>query len=296
MKIGMTLPSMVHDSEYSRDTTLDWCKVIDQGPFESISVGERTTYPNQEITVLLSAAAAITERVKLYSTIFILPTHATAVLAKQAATIDVLSNGRLTVGIGSGGREHDYIAAEKPFNNRFSRMEHQVYELKRLWAGEPPFTDADPVGPTPVQAGGPPLFAGVGGPKSLARAAQWADGLFGQNVGDGNYANFFQYVENAQQLWKEKGRKIKPYITTSFWYALGPHAKTQLENYAKSYMEILGPSAVDYILSQQSISSEAALIDALDTFEAAGCDEVILVPTSAETAELERTISALAKR
>ena len=102
MKIGMTLPSMVPDSEYSRDTTLDWCKVIDEGPFESISVGERTTYPNQEITVLLSAAAAITERVKLYSTIFILPTHATAVLAKQAATIDVLSNGRLTVGIGSG--------------------------------------------------------------------------------------------------------------------------------------------------------------------------------------------------
>ena len=142
MKIGMTLPSMVPDTEYSRDTTLDWCRLIDQGPFESISVGERTTYPNQEITVLLSAAAAITERVKLYSTIFILPTHATAVLAKQAATIDVLSNGRLTVGIGSGGREHDYIAAEKPFNNRFSRMEQQVHELKSLWAGEPPFADA----------------------------------------------------------------------------------------------------------------------------------------------------------
>ena len=43
MKIGMTLPSMVPDTEYSRDTTLDWCRLIDQGPFESISVGERTT-------------------------------------------------------------------------------------------------------------------------------------------------------------------------------------------------------------------------------------------------------------
>lgn len=296
MKIGMTLPSMVPDTEYSRDTTLDWCRLIDQGPFESISVGERTTYPNQEITVLLSAAAALTERVKLYSTIFIVPTHATAVLAKQAATIDVLSNGRLTVGIGSGGREHDYIAAEKPFNNRFSRMEQQVHELKSLWAGQPPFTDADRVGPAPVQAGGPPLFAGVGGPKSLARAAQWADGLFGQNVGDGNYANFSHYVDNAHSLWKEAGRKTKPYITTSFWYALGPNAKTQLEHYAKSYMDILGQGAVDYILSQQSIDSEAALIDALDTFQSAGCDEVILVPTSAETAELDRTMAALAKR
>ena len=61
-------------------------------------------------------------------------------------------------------------------------------------------------------------------------------------------------------------------------------------------MDILGQGAVDYILSQQSIDSEAALIDALDTFETAGCDEVILVPTSAETAELDRTMAALAKR
>lgn len=296
MKIGMTLPSMVPDTEYSRDTTLDWCRIIDQGPFESISVGERTTYPNQEITVLLSAAAALTERVKLYSTIFILPTHATAVLAKQAATIDVLSNGRLTVGIGTGGREHDYMAAEKPFKKRFSRMEEQVQELKSIWAGEPPFADADPVGPTPVQTGGPRLFAGVGGPKSLARASKWADGLFGQNVGDGNYANFSSYVENARALWTESGREKAPYVTTSFWYALGPNAKKQLEIYAKSYMDILGKDAVDYILSQQSIDSEAALIDALDTFEAAGCDELILVPTSADTAELDRTVEALAKR
>ena len=296
MKIGMTLPSMVPDTEYSRDTTLNWCRLIDQGPFESISVGERTTYPNQEITVLLSAAAAVTERVKLYSTIFILPTHATAVLAKQAATIDVLSNGRLTVGVGTGGREHDYMAAEKPFKGRFGRMEEQVHELKALWAGKRPFDGADRVGPSPVQPGGPRLFAGVGGPKSLARAAKWADGLFGQNVGDGNYANFSSYVDNAKALWQEAKREKAPYVTTSFWYALGPNAKAQLETYAKSYMDILGESAVKYILAQQSIDSEAALIEALDTFESAGCDELILVPTSADTAELERTIEALGRR
>lgn len=296
MKIGMTLPHMVPDTTYSRETTLEWCRLIEQGPFESISVGERTTYYNQEITVLLSAAAALTERVKLYSTIHILPTHATAVLAKQAATLDVLSNGRLTMGIGSGGREHDYMAAEKPFKGRFGRLEEQVLELKSLWAGEPPFEGAHPVGPKTVQPGGPRLFAGVAGPKSLARAAKWADGLFAQNVGDSNYEGFSEYIDNANKLWQEAGRDSKPYVTSCFWYALGPDSKSQLEQYAQNYLKVLGEGAADYIFSQQRVFDEASFIDALDTFEDQGCDEFILVPTSADVAELDRTMEALAKR
>ncbi len=296
MKIGMTLPSMVNDKTYSRSTTLDWCRMIDQGPFESISIGERTTYHNQEITVLLSAAAALTERVKLYSTIYVLPTHATAILAKQISTIDVLSNGRLTVGVGIGGREHDFIAAEKPFKKRYSRMEEQVLELREIWAGKPPFEGADPVGPAPIQKGGPPLFAGVAGPKALTRAAQWADGLFTHNNVDKNYGEFSKYIDNVKGLWKDAGRDKEPYITTCFWYAVGPSGKKQLEDYVRSYMTILGPEAIEYALANQVVYDEASLIDALDTFEGQGCDELILVPSSGETAELDRTIEAILKR
>ena len=294
MKVGMTLPSMVHCSQYSRNTTLDWCRLIDQGPFESISCGERHTYHNQDITVLLSAAAALTERAKIYSTIYIAPSHPTAVLAKQMATLDVLSDGRLTVGLGVGGREHDYQAAEKPFKRRYARMEEQVVELRKLWAGERPFDGADPVGPEPVQAGGPPLFAGVAGPKSLARAAQWADGLFTHNTVNRDYEQFGDYAAQVNQLWQQAGRS-KPYITSCFWYALGPGSKSQLEDYIRSYMQVLGPQAIDYALAHQRVYDEASLHDALSAFAGQGCDEIILVPSSADLAELDRTAEALVR-
>src|SRR4051794_7966969 len=176
MDVSMTLPTMVpHD----RDSTLRWCRDIDAGPWASLAVPERVTYPSHDITVELSAAAALTERVRLWSTIVILPAHDAVAVAKQMASIDVLSGGRLTVGVGVGGREHDYRAINARFDRRWQRMDEQVAVMRSIWSGEPPFAGSEPVGPLPVQPGGPPLIAGVMGPKSIARAAYWADGVDG---------------------------------------------------------------------------------------------------------------------
>src|ERR671922_156315 len=98
-------------------------------------------------------------------------------VARALAAVDRLSNGRLTVGVGVGGREHDYRAVGAPFGRRWQRMDDAVAAMRAVWAGEPPFAGADPVGPPPVQPGGPPLVAGVMGPKALARAARWAAGV-----------------------------------------------------------------------------------------------------------------------
>ena len=103
----------------------------------------------------------LTERVRLWSTIVILPAHDAVEVAKRLASVDVLSNGRLTAGVGVGGREHDYRAIGGRFDHRWARMDEQVAVMRRIWAGDPPFDGADPVGPPPVQAGGPPLIAGV---------------------------------------------------------------------------------------------------------------------------------------
>src|SRR5258708_39647359 len=97
----MTLPTMV--AHYDRRTAVDWCRRIDAGPFSSIAVGERVTFRNQDQMVTLSAAAALTDRVRVMATIVILPMHPVALIAKQAATLDVLSGGRLTLGVGIGG-------------------------------------------------------------------------------------------------------------------------------------------------------------------------------------------------
>ena len=93
-----------------------WCRGIDEGAWTSLAVPERITYPSHDVTVQLAAAAALTERVRLWTTIVILPAHDAVAVAKQMASVDVLSDGRLTVGVGVGGREHDYRAIGAPFD------------------------------------------------------------------------------------------------------------------------------------------------------------------------------------
>src|SRR5581483_9984660 len=134
---------------------------------DSVSAGERITFRNQEQLVVLSAAASLTERVRIIATVVVLPMHPSPVVAKQLATLDVLSGGRLTVGVGVGGREHDYRAAHAGFDRRLARLDEQVGELRRLWRGEPPFEGAEAVGPPPTQAEGPPIWSSSLGPKSL---------------------------------------------------------------------------------------------------------------------------------
>src|SRR3954451_14374648 len=159
----MTLPTML---PHGRRELLAWCRGIDDGPFSSLAVPERVTYTSHSLTVQLAAAAALTERVRLWSTIIILPAHDAVQTAKDMASIDQASDGRLTVGVGVGGREHDYQSVGAPFAHRWQTMDEQVATMRRIWTGEPPFEGADPVGPPPVQPGGPPLVAGVMGPKA----------------------------------------------------------------------------------------------------------------------------------
>src|SRR5258705_10642082 len=111
----MALPCMVRG--FDRKSILSWCRGIDEGPFASLAVGERVTYHSTEMRTLLAAAAALTERVRIVPTLYILPMHPTALVAKEVASLDVLSNGRRTITVGAGGREAGHRAPQKPFRH-----------------------------------------------------------------------------------------------------------------------------------------------------------------------------------
>src|SRR5690606_14580257 len=102
MKVGMNLPVMVPG--LTRDLVREWCRRVDAGPFSSIAAGERIAFPNPEIMVTLSAAAAWTERVDVGFHVLVPPMHEAVLLAKQVATLDVLSGGRVCLGVGVGAR------------------------------------------------------------------------------------------------------------------------------------------------------------------------------------------------
>ena len=289
MRISMTLPTMAGGLD--RGLLREWCAVVDDGPFHAIAVGERIGFDNLEMHTTLTFAAAVTERVRIASTLTILPMYATAWAAKSLATLDVVSDGRLDLVVGVGGRQHDYDRAEASFAGRHQRLDDQVAELRRLWAGGE--VDRQTIGPAPVQAGGPPIFASAMGPKSTARAARWADGNMGFSLAP-NTDDHAASIQTMVDAWAVAGRPERPYVSTSFWYSLGADAASELDAYARSYLGIFGEDAAGMMASMCTAAGIEATVDALERCRAAGMDEVYLVPTSSDPAALGELIDAIA--
>jgi alkanesulfonate monooxygenase SsuD/methylene tetrahydromethanopterin reductase-like flavin-dependent oxidoreductase (luciferase family) len=290
MELSMTMPTML---PHSRAQTIAWARGVDAGPWASLAVPERITYTSHDWTVDLAAAAALTERVRLWTTIVVLPAHDEVAVAKSLASVDVLSDGRLTVGVGVGGREHDYLAVGAPFTRRWQRMDEQVARMRRVWAGEPPFDGAAPVGPPPVQGAAMPVIAGVMGPKAIARAAHWADGVDGAWTMDGDLDHMIRSFAQIREAWDAAGRTDAPHLSSSIWYALGDDAEARLKGYAYDYMKIMGEGVGEWAAGAVTCSTPDALRAAVDHAREAGADEFFLVPTTSDPDELARTRDAL---
>lgn len=292
MQVGLNLPVMVPGLDRAR--ILEWARRIDRGPFSSLAAGERITFPNPEILVTLSAAAAVTERVKIALTVMVLPLHATALVAKQIATLDVVSGGRVVLGVGAGARREDYAAAEVEYEiARLARLEAQVGELRRIWAGENRVPGAlRPVEPFPVQPGGPEILAGSLSERSIRRAARWADGIAGFSFGP-SMGEIGAAFAHARKAWQQHGRP-PPRLTTSFWYALGTDARAQLDDYLRRYLGFMGAGVAEKLLPLVTTTSSDALVGALRALRDLGTDEVILVPTTREPEEVDRVAEIVA--
>ena len=277
MDVGLALPTMADG--WSRQTLLDWCRITDEGPFSSISCGERITFHNVEMISTLSAAAALTERVRVMVNLAISPWHSTMLLAKQIATMDMISNGRLDLGLGVGGREQDYRGVGASMTARHQRLDDQVAEMRRLWSGQPALPDAPPLGPSVVQPGGPPLYAGALGPKATARAAAWATGIsgFSLSLDSEEMANA---VTLARSVWADHDHPSPPRFVVACFAALGvPDAPAVLGEFTRQYMAIFGEDWADAMAQAATLSGPEPLAVALDATAASGMiDEVIIVP------------------
>ncbi len=293
MKVGMCLPYM--EREFSREDMLAWCRRLDEGGFSTVACGERVTGYTFDMRVLLSAAAAVTERVRIMPSLYVLPTHATARVAKEVATLDVLSEGRVRLTVGVGGREVDYRTVGMPFERRHARMDEQVAELRRLWAGEPPFEGADEVGPRPVQPGGPEILAGAMGPKAIRRAAAWADGLYSWS-GNGEAGEVERQLQMGREAWEEAGREAAPRRVVGFWLSLADDGARRLQQYVFEYLKVFGDAAASAVAKTMTRSSPDAVREALDAMERLGAEECLLVPATPDLAEVERAADILASR
>jgi len=285
MKIAMSIPSTVEG--VTRDVLFEWIRRIDAGPFSRLCTGERIASPFLDLLSVLAAAASLTERVPIQSLISLAPLYEPVSLAKQAASIDVLSNGRFTMGVGVGIREYDYALMGKGdiFATRLARLDEQVALLRKIWSGRFLHPGAPEIGPAPVQAGGPPIFSSSLGPRSMRRAARWADGLAGFHMGPDldQVDGIFRAFERA---WSEAGREERPTLQLSFWFGLTEDAPERLARFAYDYLQIYGEAFAKRRSRLTLANARPAIREILVRLEDMGCDEAILTPTTASLDEL----------
>ena len=283
MHVGVGLPSTLKGVD--GELILEWARRADAGPFGSLGVFDRLVYDTWDPLVALAAAAAVTRRVRLATTVVIGPLRNTALLAKEAASIDCLSGGRLTLGLALGARRDDYAAAGVDFAGRGRRLEEQLAELRAQWEDES-------FGPRPIQPHGPELIVGGLDDSAYARAARYADGFI-HNGGPPRV--FAAAADKARAAWAESGRPGRPQLWAMGYYALGEgEAAAEKEagtRYLLDYYAFTGPFAER--IASGLLATPQSIVQFVRGYAEAGCDHLVLFPTTARIDQLDRLADVL---
>ena len=291
MKVGVGLPTYLQGVE--PELFYEWARLADEGPFSCLGTGELVTTPAYDALTTLTAAGAVTQRVRLMTSVVVAPLHNAGMLAKQTATIDKLTGGRLTLGVGIGGRKPilfgitgddsshtnfpDYDAAPARYEGRAAHFDEQLAFMKRIWRGESPGPGVPPVGPTPARVGGPELLIGGFDERAIGRAARVAEGItifdHGPDI-DKVSASF----DSLRRAWQQEGRTGRPRLVASSYFALGPDMAEGKSRFLDTHYGHLSVEGKQRIGSAIRLTDDEAVGEAIDGFASIGADEVLLVP------------------
>ena len=273
MQVGIGLPTTTPGTAGGR--ILDWAREAEAGPFSSLGVFDRLAYESFDPLVSLAAAAAVTRRVRLATTILTAPLYNTAMLAKATASLDALSGGRLVVGLAVGARASDYEVAGISHRARGHRLNEQLAALRDHW-------EQDAIGPKPIHPGGPPLLVGGLSDATFVRVARYANGYL---HGGGPPSAFLKAAEKARAAWSDAGRPDKLMLWGMGYFALGEAAEAGAD-YLKQYYAFTGPFAAK--IAAGLLTTPQAVVQFVRGYQEAGCDELILFPTVSEISQVKR--------
>jgi alkanesulfonate monooxygenase SsuD/methylene tetrahydromethanopterin reductase-like flavin-dependent oxidoreductase (luciferase family) len=278
MDIGIGLPSTIPGTDGR--TLLAWARRAEKRGFSSLATIDRIAYPNYESLIALAAAAAVTERIRLLTNVLLGPTRNPVLLAKEAASIDQISGGRFTLGLGVGARADDFEAGGQEFKNRGRRWDAALDLMHRAWRGEPVAGSPKPVTP-PVRNGRVPILIGGAADEAIERAVRWG---IGWTSGGGGPDMAAQFAERVRTAWKEAGREGAPRIVALNYFALGNSPEVAQGGYLRDYY-----GAAPWIdqLIQWLPRTPEALRETAGRFADVGVDELIFCPTIADLAQLD---------
>ena len=291
VKIGIGLPFKTSRDSWPAIKAL--ARQADQGPYSSFAVIDRLAYDNYEPLVMLAALASVTKRIRLMTAVLVGPLRRAGVLAKQTATIDAISGGRLSLGIAVGSREDDSLVAPSGFHDRGRRFNRQLELMRQIWRGEIVNDAQRPVGPETAQPGGPELLIGGTAPRALDRVGKYADGyVMGGGALDPEWAK--GVLQQVNDSWQRHGRGGRPRIVASVLTALGPGAEEALRGAFGDYYG--GNRArLEARLARANLSTPEAIRNAIALHQELGTDELVLKPATLAPDQIDRLTEVVAK-
>jgi len=261
------------------DNVVNFAKKCEQMGADSMWTIDRVAYDNLEPLTILAAAAATTRKIRLGTSVLLAGLRHPALLAKTVATLDFISNGRLTLGVGFGSRESDFSAVEVPWEARGSRAVEGIQLMKRLWTEENVthkgrFFDVQnlTLGPRPIQK--PiPIWTGGSADIALKRAGTWANGFI---CGSSAIPDFPSTWEKVAQYARAAGRDPKEIEKAglTFMAVNDDHDKAvkTVEGYVMRYYGRLRADVANTSL----VGSPAAVAERIEAFLSRGLDTLII--------------------
>jgi alkanesulfonate monooxygenase SsuD/methylene tetrahydromethanopterin reductase-like flavin-dependent oxidoreductase (luciferase family) len=281
--IGIGLPNPVPGIPGRR--LVEWARRAEDLGFSSLATIDRVAYPSFESLNALAAAGAVTERVGLITNILLGPTRDPVLLAKEAASVDQISGGRLTLGLGVGTRPDDYAAAHQPFKHRGRRLDEALDLMHRAWKGELVEGAMKPVSPTPVRDGRVPILGGGRSDRAIERTVRWGIGW----TAGGSAADIVgPFAQRVREAWKEAGREGEPRIVCLAYFALGDGAEEAADAYLTDYYGDYGVG-----MAARIPKTHEALAATIESFRESGADELIFDPTIGELQQVDLLAKAV---
>jgi alkanesulfonate monooxygenase SsuD/methylene tetrahydromethanopterin reductase-like flavin-dependent oxidoreductase (luciferase family) len=273
MDVGVALPNAVPGATGAQMT--EWARRAETRGFSTLGTIDRVVYDNYEPLVALAAAAAVTERIGLSTTVLLAPLRTNTVeLAKQARSVNALSDGRLTLGIGLGARDDDYEASRVELRGRGKRLDAMLEEMREIWAG-------DEVGP--AIAGAPRLIVGGHADPAYARAARLGDGWIAAGSGPDQAR---EGAGKARAAWRQAGREGEPHIMALAYFSLGERAEEDVRDGLMDYYAWLGED-IARMIGDSAAKDAETVAQYLAAYEELGCDELVFCPSSSDPGQVE---------
>jgi len=273
MDVAIGLPNAVPGTTGEQLT--EWARRAEARGFSSLGTIDRIAYPNIEPLTALAAAAAVTERIGLATTVLLGPLRENPVaLAKQVASVHAISGHRMTLGIGLGGRDDDYELAEVETGTRGKDLDEMLERIWEVWKG-------DEMGPD--TASHPRVLVGGSVEASFKRAARFGDGWIAAGAPPQQFA---EWRADFEKTWSESGRSETPQNAALAYFSLGDRAEEDAKAYLTHYYAWLGEDVANFIADSAAKDADAVQ-GAIAAFADAGCQELFLFPSSSDPAQVD---------